>query len=260
MTLRLCVLGSGSSGNCTYVGSEKTSLLIDAGLSARETVKRLGEIGVNIASIAAVCVSHEHGDHTAGLRVLHQRHGIPLYANAGTIEGLRRDPKLADVSWQVFTTGSPFTVGELTVEPFSVPHDAYDPVGYVVACSEVRLGIVTDMGVPTTLIRQRLKVCRAVVLEANHDEKMLQDAPRPWHLKQRIMGRQGHLSNYSAAEVLADIAHPHLDRVFLAHISDECNREDLAVRTASDRLARDGHHHVKVCATFQDRVSEMWSL
>jgi phosphoribosyl 1,2-cyclic phosphodiesterase len=148
----------------------------------------------------------------------------------------------------------------MVIEPFAVPHDAYDPVGFVICNGAARVGIVTDMGVATTLVRQRLKQCQAVVVEANHDEKMLQAAPRPWHLKQRIMGRQGHLSNEGAAAVLAEIAGPDLRQVFLAHISDECNCEDLALRTTMDRLAEAGHLHIRVSATFSDRVSEMCAL
>jgi phosphoribosyl 1,2-cyclic phosphodiesterase len=259
MSLRVCVLASGSKGNCTYVGSRNTSILIDAGLSGRETALRLAAVDRTLADISAVCVSHEHGDHTSGLKTLNSRHGIPLYANTGTIEGVRRNARLQDLKWQVFTTGSGFTIGDLTIAPFSVPHDAYDPVGFTIHCEGVTAGVVTDMGVPTSLIRQHLKTCRVVVVEANHDEQMLQEAQRPWSLKQRIRGRQGHLSNESAADMLAEIAGPDLHHVFLAHISDDCNRHDLAVGTARRRLAERGCPHVKVTATFPDRVSELWA-
>lgn len=259
MALRVCILGSGSSGNCTFVASGSTAILIDAGLSAREVGNRLAQIGMDASGIRGICVSHEHADHTQGLRVLHQRHRIPLYANAGTVDALLRDPKMADLQWQVFATGSPFTVGGLTVEPFSVPHDAYEPVGFVVSDGSDRVGVVTDMGTPTTLVRERLRGCRVVVVESNHDEKMLQDAPRPWYLKQRIMGRQGHLSNQGAAAMLAEIASPRLDQVFLAHLSAECNEPGLARKTAHDMLLKAGHPHVKVSVTYPDRVSDIWA-
>lgn len=258
MSLRICVLGSGSKGNCTYVASASTAVLIDAGLSGKETARRLEAIGCGLEQIRAICISHEHSDHTAGLKVLHAKHGIPVYANAGTAEGLRREDRFQELTWKIFTTGSAFAVGDLQIEPFSVPHDAYDPVGFIVNGARARVGVVTDMGVPTHLIRERLRSCGAVVVEANHDERMLQEAERPWHLKQRILGRQGHLSNEAAAAMLAEIAGPTLRQVFLAHISDECNREELAVRTATNRLAERGHGHVRVCATFSDRVSEVW--
>lgn len=258
MALRICILASGSSGNCTVVASDRTAILVDAGLSAREAGRRLEGIGMGLAGLHGVCVSHEHGDHTAGLRVLQERHGVPLYANAGTIDALRRDPKMAGLRWQVFTTGQAFGIGDLTIEPFSVPHDAYEPVGFVVGNGDARVGVVTDMGVPTTLVRERLRGCRVVVVESNHDEKMLLDAERPWYLKQRIMGRQGHLSNQGAAAMLAEIAGPHLHQVFLAHLSSECNDPDLARKTAHDVLLKAGHTHVKVSVTYPDRATEVW--
>ncbi len=259
MALRVCVLASGSSGNCTFVSSGETAILIDAGLSGRETVRRLEQIGVPLQQIRAVCVSHEHNDHTAGLRVLHRRHGIALYGNSGTVDALCRNRQLHELHWNVFATGTPFEIGDLTVEPFSVPHDAYEPVGFVVRRGDTSVGVVTDMGVSTTLIRQRLKSCQAVVVEANHDERMLQDARRPWHLKQRILGHQGHLSNRAAAAMVAEIAGRDLRHVFLAHLSEECNRQELALQTAQRMLAEAGHGHVRVSLTFPDRVSEMWA-
>jgi phosphoribosyl 1,2-cyclic phosphodiesterase len=259
MALRICILASGSSGNCTYVASDQTAVLVDAGLSAREIGRRLEGIGAGVSGVRGVCVSHEHGDHTAGLRVLQGRHGVPLYANGGTIDALRRDPKLEGLRWQVFTTGQMFQVGDLTIEPFSVPHDAYEPVGFVISDGVARVGVVTDMGIPTTLVRERLRGCRVVVVESNHDEEMLLKAERPWYLKQRIMGRQGHLSNQGAAAMLAEIATPQLDHVFLAHLSSECNDPDLARKTAHDMLLKAGHPHVKVSVAHPDRVSEVWA-
>ena len=258
MGVCVCVLGSGSSGNATYVGTPEHGILIDAGLSGKETERRLAEIGTDLRSLKAVCVSHEHKDHVAGLGVLHRRYGLDLYANAGTISAIERDPRLRGLRWRVFTTGQSFFVGEIEVRPFSVPHDAYEPVGFVIAHEEVRVGIVTDMGISTSMVREHLRGCRVVVLESNHDEEMLAQSERPWSLKQRIMGRQGHLSNRLAAEMLAEIAGPSLEQVFLAHISAECNRGELAVAAVSAELGRAGHTHVEVCETFPDRVSRVW--
>jgi len=258
MAMRVCVLASGSSGNCTYIGNGKTSVLLDAGLSARELSRRLDQIGVRIEEIHAVCLSHEHNDHTAGIRVLHRRHGIPVYANSGTVHALQRDDRIAGVNWQVFSTGSAFSIGDLSIEPFSVPHDAMDPVGFVVGSGGLRVGVVTDVGMPTTLLRERLSRCNVVVVESNHDERLLESSKRPWYLKQRIKGRQGHLSNNRAAEVLAGLAGPELRHVFLAHISEECNRHDLALRAAEEKLRHTGCHHVKVSLTYPDRISDIW--
>lgn len=258
MSLRLCILGSGSSGNCTYVASDTTALLIDAGLSAREIGLRLARIGATLDAIRGVCVSHEHSDHITGLRTLHDRHAIPVFANDGTIQGLRGNKELTEIRWSKFHTGSPFTVGDLTVNPFAVPHDAMEPVGFVVACGEASVGVVTDIGTATTLVRDRLRGCSAVVIEANHDEQMLLDSQRPWHLKQRILGRQGHLSNARAAQLAADIAGPRLKKIFLAHLSAECNRQDIAWRATRDALEKAGHKHVSIGMSFPDNISELW--
>ncbi len=258
MSLRVCVLASGSSGNCTWIASDQTAILIDAGLSARRTEERLGGLGTSVANVQAICVSHEHQDHTVGLRVLHQRHRLPLFANAGTVDALKRQPALADLPWNLFSTGHGFAVGDLLIEPFSVPHDAYDPVGFIVRCGTARVGIVTDMGMVTSLIRERLRHCQALVIEANHDEMMLQTAARPWSLKQRIRGRQGHLSNQAAASLLAEIAHMGLQQVYLAHLSEDCNRPELAQASITDALAQAGQPHVRVCLTYPDRPSEVW--
>lgn len=259
MSIRLSVLGSGSSGNATVVWSDSTALLIDAGLSAREIGRRLEQVGLPLSALRAVCVTHEHSDHTAGLRVLNQRHGVALYGNAGTVDALREDEELRALPWKIFCTGQPFPVGDLTVHPFSVPHDAYEPVGFTISCGAVRAAVVTDIGLPTTLVRQRLRDCHVVVLESNHDERLLQESSRPWSLKQRIMGRQGHLSNRRAAELLAEVATPALQQVYLAHLSEECNRADLAVAEARRQLERVGCGHVRVEVGRPDAVAGPWS-
>lgn len=259
MSLRICSLASGSTGNATYVSSETTSILIDAGISARAIVGRLEEIGVDPGGVQAVCLSHEHDDHVRGLRVLHKRFGVGLYANFGTVEALRRDVKMRQLSWEVFSTGHPFAIGDLEINTFSVSHDAYEPVGYVIDAGDHRIAIATDVGIATALLRERLRGCRLVMVEANHDEQLLQDAPRPWHLKQRIRGRQGHLSNFHTAQMLEEIASPELEQVVLAHLSRDCNRQDLALSEVRSSLARAGHGHVRVSVAPRDAVSEVWS-
>jgi len=215
---------------------------------------------VNPNQLSAICVTHEHDDHTAGLGVLFRRFGLELYGNSGTIDALGRSPKHGNLQWNVFQTGTPFTVGDFTVEPFSVPHDAYDPVGFVVRNGPVSVGIVTDMGTVTGLIRERLRGCRVLVLESNHDTGLLRDADRPWSLKQRIAGRQGHLSNEQTGTLLAEIAGPHLEIVVLAHLSADCNRPDLAIKTVTEALAEHGHPHVIVKASHADRPGEVVSV
>lgn len=258
--MRMCVLASGSSGNCTFVASESTRILIDAGLSGRETVRRLEQINETPSDIQAICLTHEHGDHIAGLGVLNARFGMNLYANGGTIDVLGQDPKLRDLKWHVFTTGSGFQIGDLSIEPFAVSHDAYEPVGFIVSCGGTRAGVVTDIGVGTHLVRERLRRCHVLVIESNHDEQLLSDARRPWHLKQRIAGRQGHMSNQRAAEMIAEVAGPDLLSVFLSHISLDCNRPELAMNTALKALRNKGYPDVHVALTCADRISEMWTM
>ncbi len=256
--MKVCVLGSSSAGNCTYVASGRTAVLVDAGLSGRETGKRLAEIGVATDSISAICLTHEHGDHTSGLAALSRAGRISLYANSGTAEGMAAKPGAAPLPWNIFSNGSPFQVGDMVIEPFSVPHDAYDPVGFVIRCDEVRVGVVTDMGMVTGLIRERLRPCNVLVIESNHDERMLKDADRPWHLKQRIIGRQGHLSNDHAAELVSEIGGAHLRMVFLAHLSGDCNRPELALMAVTESLTKRGLTHVRVDVAPPDRVSSVW--
>jgi len=241
------------------VASETTAILIDAGLSGRATGLRLADCGVSAESIQAICVTHEHSDHTSGLAVLHGGGRVKLYANHATVEGIEArvgvDKKL---QWNIFSTGANFQIGDLSIDPFSVPHDAYDPVGFIIRCDQTRVGVVTDMGMVTGLIRERLRACNVLVIESNHDEQMLKEADRPWHLKQRISGRQGHLSNQHAADLLIEIAGPHLKAVFLAHLSSECNSPALALKTVSDALNKNGHAHVRLMIAPPDRVSELW--
>lgn len=251
--LRVCVLASGSSGNCIHVESATTALLIDAGISARETLRRLEAAGLDPAKLRAICVSHEHTDHVAGIAQLHKKLGLKLYANGDTARAIRGGEAL---DWNLFTDGCPFTVGDIEILPFPLPHDAFAPVGFVLACGPARLGIATDLGMPTQLARERLRGCQLLVLEANHDETLVHSSFRPWSLKQRILGRQGHLSNETAAALLADVAGDTLRHVFLAHLSKECNNLELALHIVRTHLESVGLGHVRVLPTHPDKPSE----
>lgn len=251
--LRVCVLASGSSGNCIHVESATTAVLIDAGISARETLRRMEGAGLDPAKLGAICVSHEHTDHVAGIAQLHKKLGLMLYANGDTARAIRGGEGLP---WNLFTDGCPFRIGDLEILPFPLPHDAYAPVGFVLACGPARLGIATDLGMPTQLARERLRGCQLLVLEANHDETLVHSSFRPWSLKQRILGRQGHLSNETAAALLADVAGDTLRQVFLAHLSKECNQLDMALHVVRTHLATAGLSHIRVLPTHPDKPSE----
>jgi phosphoribosyl 1,2-cyclic phosphodiesterase len=253
--LQVCVLASGSSGNCVYVGNEQTRILIDAGVSCRVICERLVEIGIDPTSIQALCVTHEHTDHHAGLSVLHRKLGLSLFGNAGTVEALGRVVKHHGLPWNIFTTGQSFRIGGLQIEPFRIPHDSNEPVAYVIGDGVSRVGVCTDLGIATDLVRSRLRDCDVVVLEANHDEELLMASSRPWPLKQRILGHKGHLSNHKAAELLCEVASDRLQAVFLAHLSRDCNHPRLAEGTVRKYLDRAGFAGVALYITHADGAS-----
>lgn len=222
---RICQLASGSKGNAIYIESDSTRILIDAGLSARELARRLEGIGVAARDLDAIVVSHEHRDHCLGVGPLCRRYSLPLYCLPQTFAAL---PAIGTVGYCALDAGECLRVGDVVVEAFPVTHDAVAPVGFVVSAGGVRVGIATDLGVVTRLVLERLQRCEVLVLETNHDEQMLHDGPYPWPLKQRVRGRHGHLSNRQAAELLQELLWPELKAVFMAHMSETNNTEELA--------------------------------
>ena len=236
MSLKLSVLASGSSGNCTYLSDDTTEILIDAGLSGRQIEQRLESIGTSIAHVDGICLSHEHSDHISAARILQKRHDLPVYANGGTIEAIRNHPKESSMVLQQFETGTPFSIGAFQIETFSIPHDAYEPVGFIIRHQVATIGVVTDIGMVTESICQKLRGCHALVVESNYDEDLLREAPRPWSLKQRIRSRQGHLSNLEAAQLIMGSHSEQLTHVILAHLSSECNTAELALTTVQSQL------------------------
>ncbi|MDA3875235.1 MAG: MBL fold metallo-hydrolase [Kiritimatiellae bacterium] len=254
----LCNLASGSSGNCSFLATESTRVLIDAGISARRIKVHLQELGVELDQLDGICVTHEHSDHIQALPILNQKHGIPLYSNAGTIQSLAHKSKFESLNWKIFSNGQPFEIGDMHFQPFSIPQDAYDPVSFVVTVQGYRIGFATDIGLATRLIRHELKGCHVLVLETNHDRILLDESDRPWSLKQRISGRQGHLSNEEAADLLREIAGPELQQIFLAHMSQDCNQVALAESCIRLTLKDLQLEPVKICMTYPKQPSEKW--
>lgn len=248
-SVRLCVLGSGSRGNCIWIECGADAILIDAGFSARRTLRIIHDCGLDEHKVRAVCITHEHIDHTQGVARLQALLKIPVYANSSTARAVKNVP---GECWKCFVTGNPFSFGPFTLHPFPLPHDASEPVGYRIDCGGVRIGIATDLGMVTASARAMLCGCRLLVLEANHDEEMLQLSERRWPLKQRILGNRGHLSNRSAAALAADVAGDTLETLILAHLSRDCNREDLAIETVRECLCRNGLDHITVLAAHAD--------
>jgi phosphoribosyl 1,2-cyclic phosphodiesterase len=270
MSVKFTILGSGSSGNCTYVETAETRLLIDAGFSPRQLRQRLATIGRAPENLTAILLTHEHSDHISGLPGLADKLQIPVYCNRGTQDGTiwafksrwtsKKAPVLEGLDgteairkkmdWRLFTTGAGFEIGDVAVETFSIPHDAQDPVGFLVGAN---IGFATDLGHMTKLVIERTRAAHVLVLESNHDVKLLQDCPhRPWSLKQRILGRHGHLSNEAAADAAEQIITAGLKHLYLGHLSSQCNKPEIARRVMHDRLLKMGAAHVALQIAAQD--------
>ena len=248
----LCVLASGSKGNSIYISSGNTSVLFDAGLSGVEIERRMRDKGLDPRKLDAIVVSHEHSDHIRGVGVLARRFGLPLHIAPETAKAGQR--ALGRISTTIpFECGTPFSINDLEIHPFSVSHDAATPAGFTIQTCGCKIAIATDLGVATGMVRQHLKDCTHLVLEANHDPYMLEHGPYPWPLKQRIKGRDGHLSNESAKELLMEILHEGLEHVVLAHISETNNTPEKALSVVAERCNR---HSVRFSVGLQHCCSE----
>lgn len=229
--MRFSVLGSGSRGNSVYIESGKTGILIDAGFSGKEIDRRLKSIDRDLASVHALCITHEHNDHICGAGVISRRCKIPTYVNGGTFTaGENRLGKL--FVHKEFETGDILQIGDLQVRSFRISHDTADPVGYVVSDGKRSLGYCTDTGKVSHLIGKRLAECNGLILEFNHNLQMLKDGPYPLPLQQRVRSSRGHLSNEDAAVFLAGLIGDHLRIVTLAHLSETNNTPNLAREAA----------------------------
>lgn len=232
--MRLCSIASGSSGNCIYVGNEKTHLLIDTGISKKKIDAGLEELGVKGEEINGILVTHEHIDHIQGLGVFSRKYGVPIYATRGTIEGIRKCKNLGEISDKLFQEVSidkRFLIGDIEVNPFAISHDAHEPSGFRMGNGSKSIAIATDLGVYDDYIIDNLKDLNAIVLEANHDVHMVEVGPYPYHLKQRVLGNKGHLSNELTGRLLCNILHDKLKHIVLGHLSKENNYAELARET-----------------------------
>jgi phosphoribosyl 1,2-cyclic phosphodiesterase len=270
VSVKLTILGSGSSGNCAYVETAEARILVDAGFSPRQIRQRLAGIGRAPENLTAILITHEHSDHIAGLLGIADKFQIPVYCNRGTQDAAvwtfknkwSKKTNLAlenvgtfksKIDWRLFQTGDRFELNDLLVETFSIPHDAQDPVGFILRTAAGNLGFATDLGHVTKLVLERIRAANVLVLESNHDVKMLQECPRrSWALKQRILGRHGHLSNATAAETAAQIMSADLKHLYLAHLSRECNKPELAQHVMAEQLHHIGATHVRLQLAAQD--------
>ena len=252
--MRFSVLGSGSKGNCTLVEAGPTRVLIDNGFSCKEILARLRSLCIAPENLTALIVTHEHDDHIKGVGVLARRLGLPVYTNEATRR--RADAKMGKLpTHREFGAGEPFTIDAMHIHPFVISHDAADPVGFVLSDGRNSLGYCTDTGTVTRLIRQRLRTCQALILEANHDIRMVQEGPYPLPLQQRVLSSRGHLANADSLGLAAELAGERLQLLVLAHLSEINNHPDLVLAEARQRLP--GEDAVRLFLARQGQASPL---
>jgi phosphoribosyl 1,2-cyclic phosphodiesterase len=263
MGVSVAVLASGSRGNSTLLSSSRTHILVDAGVSCREVCKRLKAIGIDPHSLSAVLITHEHADHISGLRVLAKKFRVPVFMTGATHRAWAR--ALRDQSGEapqiekleVFASGHKFQVGDIAITPFTIPHDAIDPVAFAFRVEGVKVAIATDLGYLPASVIDHLRGCEVLVIESNHDLEMLRGGPYPWSVKQRVMSRVGHLSNEALAEFFSSDYDGQAAYVVLAHLSEQNNHPEVARRAAEHALGtRRTLLHNRVLLASQDQPLE----
>ena len=240
MGVSVSVLASGSRGNSAVVQTSRTKILVDAGISRRETFKRMKALEEDPGSLSAILVTHEHSDHVYGLRTLAKKLKVPVFMTGATHQSWAKAMRDEDgdrpevEKLEIFAAGKSFQVGDIAVTPFTIPHDAADPVGFTFRAEGVKVGFATDLGYVPASVRDHLRCCEVLVIESNHDVEMLRVGPYPWSVKQRVMSRVGHLSNDALAEFFSSDYDGEAAYVVLAHLSEHNNHPEIA-RGAADK-------------------------
>lgn len=232
--MRLCSIASGSSGNCIYVGTDTTHILVDAGISGKRTEQGLHALGITGADLDAIFITHEHIDHIGGLGVMARKYGIPIYGTEGTLRAVKHTKSLGKIDeslFQYINAEEKLILKDMVLNPMNTSHDAAQPVAYRISYGKKKAAIITDLGTYNDYTVECLKGMDVLFLEANHDVNMLQVGPYPYHLKQRILGSRGHLSNEHSGRLLGKLLHDHLQAVVLGHLSQENNLPELAYET-----------------------------
>lgn len=265
--MRMCSIASGSSGNCIYIGSDRTHLLVDAGISKKRIEAGLKELEIKGEELHGILVTHEHTDHIQGLGVFSRRYEVPIYATPGTIEGIREYSglgKMPDGLFHPVEVGQKFRLGDIIVDPFAISHDAKEPSGYRMECGEKAAAVATDLGMYDEYIVEKLKGLDALLLEANHDVHMLEVGGYPYYLKQRILGEKGHLSNELSGRLLCDILHDDLKYIVLGHLSKENNYARLAYETVKLEVTLGENAYkgedLNMSVAKRDEISEIFSF
>lgn len=262
--IKFCSLYSGSSGNAIFVASESTKLLSDAGMSAKKIIEALRSIGEEPSELSAILISHEHSDHIKGAGILSRKFGLPVYANAGTWQAMEQMiGSIPECNKVCFSSYAPFQIGDITVTPFPIPHDANDPVGYSFSASGKKVTVATDIGHVSLDLLSSFEDSDLLLLESNHDLEMLKVGRYPWHLKRRIAGDHGHLSNDAAGEVIAYMAQKGTKCFLLGHLSKENNFPELAYQTVCNALGEKSLHagtDVMLDVVLRDHVGKVIEL
>jgi phosphoribosyl 1,2-cyclic phosphodiesterase len=247
MALYISSINSGSNGNCYYVGNEHEAVLIDAGISCREIKKRMSRLGLSIEKVKAVFVSHEHSDHIRGIETLSKKYSIPVYITSETLKtsGLFLDRE----SVKSFKANDAVSIGKLKVHPFPKYHDASDPFSFVISNDDVQVGVFTDIGTPCENVIHHFKQCHAVFLEANYDEKMLEEGTYPYYLKQRIRGNEGHLSNTQALDLFLAHRPSFMSHLLLSHLSQNNNCPEVVAQLFNQHA---GHTKIIVASRYEE--------
>lgn len=246
----MCSIASGSSGNCVYVGNENTNIIIDAGISGKRIVEGLSGIGVDPSDLDAILITHEHSDHISGLGVMARRYEIPIYATVETIHAILRTKSVGKIKKELFhivEADSPVDVKDMSITPFSISHDASNPVCYTVSSNEHKIGVATDLGTYDDYIISNLEGCEMLLLEANHDINMLEVGNYPYILKRRILGEKGHLSNDNSGRLIDRLLTSQLKYIFLGHLSKENNYPELAYETVKYELEETKNPYREKC-------------
>lgn len=234
--IKLIPLFSSSKGNCTYIETDTTSLLVDIGISCKRLTTKLNELKINPETIEAILVTHEHSDHVKGIRVFANKYKIPVYATQKTWECLKESFSLPESQTRIFVPNYCFNIGNIKVQPFNIPHDAIDPCGFSFFCNDEKVTVATDLGCINEYLISNMLKSDSILIESNHDVNMLKAGPYPWALKQRIIGNKGHLSNITSAQIIEILAKNGTKNFILGHLSEENNFPELAKETVCSHL------------------------
>lgn len=265
--MKLCSIASGSSGNCIYVGSEDTHLLVDTGISKKRIEAGLSEVGLTGDDINGILITHEHSDHIQGLGVFLRKYKVPVYASTGTMRAIRSSKSLGKLPEEMLievANEDTFVIGDIEVEPFAISHDSNEPFAYRMNHADKCIAVATDLGVYDDYIIEKLSGLDAILLEANHDVHMLEVGPYPYPLKRRVLGDHGHLSNELTGRLLCDILHEDMKYIVLGHLSKENNYPNLAYETVKLELSMGSTKYeeckVDMHVALRDSVSQVFQV